>query len=309
MAKKGAALEQLVALIQDTLKDGQDNSVKTNEKIVDTSGIVREADVLVSTKEQEKIRQIAFECKDYSKKRVDIQVVDAVIGKYKYLPQIHKKVLVSATGFTHNAIKRANDEDITWSYLEELPLDTSFSGTEIFNPKLKYYFYKMPIIVPKIDKVDLECDACCDWYIGSDKSGFDFWEEAEQQFEAYPREPLIERFIKNGREPFWVSLDYRVDADDLYLRNEEGKRISIEKVRVFAMIDFEMEEGTIVKQQKFVKGMQQKSGQGKDVIIIENKFENNNKPYSAVIMESDNKWGAGHKINGQYIKSPIRIKC
>ena len=33
MAKKGAALEQLVALIQDTLKDRQDISIKTNEKI------------------------------------------------------------------------------------------------------------------------------------------------------------------------------------------------------------------------------------------------------------------------------------
>ena len=309
MAKKGAALEQLVALVQDTLKDRQEDSVKTNEKIVDISGIVREADVLVSTKELEKIHQIAFECKDYSKKRVDIQVVDAVIGKYKYLPQIHRKVLVSATGFTDNAIKRANDEDIAWSYLEELPLDTSFSGIEVFNPMLKYYFCKMPIVIPKIDEVDLECDAYCDWYLGSDKYGFDFWKEAEQQFEEYPREPLVERFIKNGREPFWVSLDYSVDADDLYLRNEEGKRISIEKVRVIAMIDFEVEEGTIVKQQKFVKGIQQESGQGKDVIIIENKFENNNRPYSAVIMKSDNKWGTGRKINGQYEKSLIRIKC
>ena len=68
MAKKGAALEQLVALIQETLKDRPDATIQTNVKVVDNTGIPREIDVLVYTNVQELPLGIAIECKDYSKK-------------------------------------------------------------------------------------------------------------------------------------------------------------------------------------------------------------------------------------------------
>lgn len=300
MAKKGVALEQLVALIQDVLKDRQDVSIKTNERVVDTSGISREIDVLVSTKAQEMPYQIAFECKEYSKKQVDIQIVDAMIGKYKYLPHIHRKVLVSASGFTNNAIKRANDEDIALSSLEDLSLETLFSDTKSYNPILKYNFQEGALTISSDNKEDLETIECFDCYLVKDDSLYDFRVEAEKKlFEMSSRMFLAKKFMENKKKPFEITLAFHFEGNTLYLKNKAGKKIEVKEVKIPISIDFELDEGKIVKQQKLV--------QGKEVIITENEFENNNRPYRAVIIESDDKWGAAFKIDEQYVKPSMRL--
>ena len=64
------------------------------------------------------------------------------------------------------------------------------------------------------------------------------------------------------------------------------------------MVDVEMNEGEIVKQQRFV--------QGKELIITENRFEND---CNVVVVDGGDKWSAAFKKDNQYIKPTIQIKC
>ena len=90
--KKGKALEQLVGYIQEFVSDTPSTSVYVGKRINDNNGIPREIDVLVETIVQGISIYMAFECKDYStslkKPKVDVQVVDAFIGKCKDIPLI-----------------------------------------------------------------------------------------------------------------------------------------------------------------------------------------------------------------------------
>ena len=52
MAKKGKALEQLVAKIQEILKDREDTSIESNVRLRDRDNVLREFDVLVRTTNQ-----------------------------------------------------------------------------------------------------------------------------------------------------------------------------------------------------------------------------------------------------------------
>ena len=62
----GKALEQLVGIIQEHLKDNPDVQIKRNVKLVNRSGNKREIDVFVQTKVNGENIGIAFECKEYN---------------------------------------------------------------------------------------------------------------------------------------------------------------------------------------------------------------------------------------------------
>ena len=301
MAKKGAALEQLVALIQEVLKDRQNVSIKTNEKVVDTSGINREIDVLVSTKVQGMPFQIAFECKDYSKKQVDIQIVDAMIGKYKYLPQIQKKVLVSSSGYTENAIKRAKDECIEACSMENMPLDTILTNTKTFDPIIKIEFCEGSITFYDQEKVNKDSIDCYDCYLTESDTLYDFEKEILHGIaKKYSNLALVTTFMQNGAKPFRLNTKTHFGPDVLYLNDKEGNKISVEEVIIPVMIRVEMDEGEIIKQQRFI--------QGKEVFITESRFKNE-RPFTPVIIDAGEKWGTAIKKNGQYEIPKIQIEC
>lgn len=139
MAKKGKLLEQLVGAIQETIKDCPEIIVRTNAKITNDIGIQREIDVLV----QNDTIMESFECKDYAQSKnrraVDVQVVDGVIGKNKYLSQINKLNIVSTTGYTLNAKKEAESENINLLTLKTIPsYDIDISPTKIWQVHPKY---------------------------------------------------------------------------------------------------------------------------------------------------------------------------
>ena len=302
MAKKGAALEQLVALIQETLKDKQDATISTNKKEVDETGISREIDVLVCTHGQGLPFNIAFECKEYSKKSVDVQVVDAFIGKCKYLPQLHRKVIVSTTGFSDNAIKRAKEEDIILCTLEDLPLDMILSSTEVFNPIPKFEFHnEISIEVECPDQiVDGNYLASSDCFFAADDSVFNIYDEASKEILKMPNlMRFAKRFMEANKKPFDSLMTFRIIPNYIYVRNKDGEKCFIRKIIVPFLVNFEIEEGYAVKKQKY--------NQGEDVVITESRFENNDRPFSAVVIESGEKRKAVFKIDDQYIEPSIKI--
>ncbi|MBR5919784.1 MAG: restriction endonuclease [Bacteroidales bacterium] len=297
MAKKGAALERLVALIQDTLKDRQDVVIQTNVKLVDNSGINREIDVLVSTKTQKLPIQIAFECKDYSSKAVDIQIVDAFIGKCKYLPQIHRKILVSTSGYSTNAIARAKQEGIELCLLEDIPLDTIFQNTEIYRPQ--------PVFRVE-DKLSLNINLCdslasspvfdsYNCYNKSDDSLFDFQLDICQKlFSIETQMELVNHYMSHDQKPFVANATHKF-SKSIYIKSTDGRKFDVTDAQFIVNVDFIMQKGEVVKQQKIV--------QGEEVYITENFF--NNSPFSAVVIESGERYKAFFKIEDKYIEPSL----
>jgi len=130
--KQGKALEQLLVVIQEYLKDSPNTHVVPNAMLLDRSGIKREIDVFVQSKLQGGNIGIAFECKDY-KKKVDVAVVEAFNSKCNDIQEIHKGIIVSSNGFTSGAQSKAQFYGIDLFQLGNVPLQ------EIFNPFDLFY--------------------------------------------------------------------------------------------------------------------------------------------------------------------------
>lgn len=122
MAKAGKELEQLVKVIQETTKGFHNTTIETNVKMDDVIGIKREIDVLVEDRSKSPFYRIAFECKDY-KNKVDVQIVDGVIGKFIDIPSINKIIIVTSKGYTVSAKKKAQKHNIELSTLSKIPLN------------------------------------------------------------------------------------------------------------------------------------------------------------------------------------------
>ena len=129
--KAGKALEQIVAAIQEYLKDSPNTRITPNAKLRNRSGIEREIDVFVQTKVQGIEIGIAFECKDYYNK-VSVEKVDAFAQKCRELPQINKKVMVTSSSFTAGVKKEAEGQGIELYQLDAIPYDTIFSPYDIY---------------------------------------------------------------------------------------------------------------------------------------------------------------------------------
>ena len=134
--KAGKALEQLLAAIQEYLKDNPNTRITPNAKLLNRSGVEREIDVFVQTKVQGLEIGIAFECKDYSNK-VSVEKVDAFAQKCRELPQINKKVMVSSSGFTNGVRKEAQGQGIELYQLDAVPYEDIFSPYDIYFNMLK----------------------------------------------------------------------------------------------------------------------------------------------------------------------------
>lgn len=305
MAKKGALLEQLVALVQETLKDRSDTTIQTNAKVVDdnniNNNITREIDVLVSASIQEIPIQIAFECKDYSKKAVDIQVVDAFVGKCKHLPQVHKKVIVSTSGFTAKATKRAEQEGIMLCSIENIPLDEIFESLQVYRPVLDFQLgetialsfesYNEPVGVEVFDS--------CDCYLNIDDSAFDFRIETLKKLaDLKTQMELAKKFMEKGKKPFAVVFTFKFNSS-VYIKSKDGQKYNVSEAQFPVLINFTLDKGKVVKQQKIV--------QGGDVYITENRFENNKESFSTVVIESEEKHKIVFKHGETLIEPSIRI--
>ncbi len=301
MAKKGALLEQLVALVQETLKDRSDTTIQTNAKVLDDDNITREIDVLVSASIQEIPIHIAFECKDYSKKVVDIQVVDALVGKFKHLPLVHKKVIVSTSGFTEKATERAKQEGIMLCSIESIPLDEIFESLKVYRPvpdfqlgetiSLSFESYNEPVGAESFDS--------CDCYLISDDSPFDFrLETLKKLVELRTQMELAKKFMENGRKPIEGVCNIKFNSS-VYIKSKDGRKFNVSEMQMPFLVNFIIDDGKIIRQQKLV--------QGENVYITENQFGNKNEPFSAVIVESGDKHKVVFKHGDTLIEPSIRI--
>lgn len=132
MKKNGKALEQLVKLIHEALKDQDNTTILSNQNIKTSNGVSREIDVLVKSEINGIEIVIAIECKDYSR-RVGVEKIDSFKTKCDSIPMINKKIFVSSSGYTSGAIKNAESYGIVTYLISELDKESIFSWLPIIN--------------------------------------------------------------------------------------------------------------------------------------------------------------------------------
>ena len=300
MGKKGKALEHLITAIQETLIDRKDVSVESNVKIKDTQGIQREIDVLVTSKAQGITINIAFECKEYAKKAIGIQVIDAFVGKCKYLPQIHKKVIVSTSGFTANAIERAKQENIMLCPLENIPFDKILSNYNI-HKTIPDFKVGDNINISFDEPVCDDFDSSCDCFLTKDDTKVDFIKETYRSLSRLETQvELAYNFMALGKKPFIATSSFKIQNGEIYIKSKNGRKYNICEAKIPVFVNFKIVEGRICSQQKMV--------QGNDVLITENTFEHDDRLISTVLIESGEKHNLLIRQGDAIVKPSISIK-
>lgn len=128
MERPGKHLEDVVALIQDSLKNTKDTIVETNVKLRNRKGRLREFDVVIKTRVIDFEIVIVIECKDH-KRPISASLIESFYGKCDRVDNIHKKVFVSSSGYQADALNAADDCKITLLRLEELSSEEILSWT------------------------------------------------------------------------------------------------------------------------------------------------------------------------------------
>lgn len=297
MAKKGKALEILVGKIQEVLKDKSDTSIEVGVHLTDKEGISREFDVLVQVVNQGMPSTIVFECKDYStsakQTKVDIKIVDALIGKCADLPEIHQKVIVSTTGFSDNAKIKAKANGIRLCSLDEIPMEEVFTTYKVFVPNPKYSVVNNAVYnIDHPQNIDIlqEIESPNLYLENGDTMFYIELEVLKHLYELEVRGKLAKVFMEGGQKPFERIVKISFD-DQVYIKGRNGVKYPVRSVNVPVLIDFDIEEGEVVKQQKY--------HQGKDVTITEFQFKNNNYPFGTIIIEDGENSKALFNINNQ----------
>lgn len=246
MAKQGSSLEQLVKAIQTTIKDSPNTIVQTNVKIEDTNGIKREIDVLVKDSNTTPTTLIAFECKDYNK-AVDVQIVDAVIGKFTDIPSIHKKVIVANKGYSTSAKIKAAKHGIELRTLSKVPLTQLLLNST-------------PILARRMDTVVLDINFLID-HSSSGKQSLINIADTNEKFIKYEflflknpihynetqLQELGERFAQNGLKP--IEDDLCLEASRPFPIRDISGRIYMAKAIIYHVkIIIYPQKGKLVEQ-------------------------------------------------------------
>jgi hypothetical protein len=176
MKKNGKALENLVAVINEALKEKPDTKIYKNHKMPNpnTTGN-SEIDVLIELTCNGYNFNIAIECKDHNRP-IEKSVIDAFNSKCALLETINKKIVVSSNGFQKGAkysAKRFNIElytlsDITnddiSSWLKENVIILGFS-----NFLIKKYFFRCVENIQIEESYIIEKFSLCEKYIYDNK--------------------------------------------------------------------------------------------------------------------------------------------
>lgn len=115
--------EQVNQLIQESFKSDDTTEILCNYRISNRRGKKREIDILIKSVVNNTPLQIAIECKDH-KRKIGEPSIEAFKAKCDSIPNINKKIFISAKGFSKGAKDAAIDYDIDLFRLEEIDLDT-----------------------------------------------------------------------------------------------------------------------------------------------------------------------------------------
>lgn len=266
MAKQGKALEQLVRAIQETIKDVPSATVVANAKLKDKNGVMRECDVVVETLSQGFTSLIIFECKDY-KKPIDIQVIDAFIGKCADLPNVNKKVIVSTSNFSSNAQIKASANGIILCSLETVNIKDLLLDAVVQIPVAKFEFG---------EKIQIEYKSAVD--SSSLKYPIKIYRSDNNQqlsiqkvihdylYSIKTTATLVKEYILQDKQSVYklITIGFEKGA---YVFDKIGNKHLLEVMIIPVKVDFEFIEGNVVNQQVMRQG-------SVDIKVVEHGFRN-----------------------------------
>lgn len=247
----GKALEQLVGIIQEHLKDNPDVQIKRNAKLINRSGNKREIDVFVQTKVNGENIGIAFECKDY-KRKVTEPTIDAFWAKINDLPQVHKGIIVTTTGYTPGAQKEATEHKIGLYLIDEMPIDEiipnyNFYGVRmlaepLFNELKAHFVADEPNITvdPEAKIRYAENDAEVDLFRAIFEAIYNIKAQCE----------LAAKYMRLGKKAFATGLKISPNCQ-LYIEDVRGKKYKIDYFEIPVKVNFIMEQCHVASQKKY----------------------------------------------------------
>lgn len=144
--KRGKLFELLVSRLEESLRDHKTVKIYTDHQVKNIDGYSRQFDVFIEAFVQEYPIQIAIECKEFHTKAVDVTAIESFSAKCQNIPTINKKVFVSQTGYSKQAIIEAKRYGIDLLMIDELDESDLFNWTD----SLEFYLEKRYIRLKSI---------------------------------------------------------------------------------------------------------------------------------------------------------------
>ena len=247
MAKRGKALEQLIMAIQDTIKDCPNTTIQTNVLLRNSLGVYREVDILVTEQHTDRTINIAYECKDYtsSNKKVDIQVLDAMFGKYSLMPTIDRKVLVSRTGFTASAYKMAPILGLELHSLDKTSIEETLNSDNHLRMITPLFELKAIELVTWLDASDARVNINIKGNI-NDEVLRDLASQCFRSLSEQRRVELMMKYIRNDRQPFEETINFRKKTNDITVDIANLGEREIEYIAITSDVWFDEDEYKLV---------------------------------------------------------------
>jgi hypothetical protein len=297
----GKALEHLVAAIQEHLKDNPNAKVTLNEKLPNRSGNKREIDVFVQTKVNGENIGIAFECKDY-KRKVTEPTIDAFWAKINDLPQVHKGIIVTTTGYTKGAQKEAKSHNIGLYLIDDLPLNEIIPNHNFYSARVLVY--------PLLNALELHTILDVTNVTFAPEARFKYitnGEDVELALEIYKAIydtkllcELAAKYMEVGKKPLIMVVKITPNPQ-LYIEDVKGVKYEINYLRIPVQIDLILEECQISSKKRYA------TLDNNNVVSV-SEYDNNLNENAWVIVESDKEKNSCYiKINGRYYKPDIVI--
>lgn len=300
--KAGEALEQLVGIIQEHLKDNPDVQITRNAKLVNRSGNTREIDVLVQGKFQGEDISIAFECKDYTRKITE-QTIDAFATKIRELPQVDKGVIVTTIGYTKGAQKEAKSHKIGLYLIDDIPLDeiiysSIFYGVRVLAEPL-FNDLKARFIADE-PNIDVEPEARIR-YAGNDEEVNLMRVIFSAIYTLKVECKLVAKYMELGKRPYITMLKITPNRE-LYIADVRGKKYKIDYFEIPVKVGLIMEQCQIETRKKY-------SSITDENVVSVSEYKTTMSDTSWVVVESTNKERNSFfiKNNGCYYQPTIDI--
>ena len=250
----------MVGAIQETIKDRPNTTISVGTIIKDNNGCPREFDVLVETNVNKEALCIAFECKDYStskaKTKVDIKVVDGLIGKCRDIPIINKKIIVSTTGYTRSAIIKAESNGIQLYSLDNIPIENIMSATQVFRMMPKYTVgqeWTYHTMIPEnVDLTKIQMEQII--YNEEDDTVWDISLLPDKWLYELPHIMEESKLYMDRGKTAKSKILYLTPQNQVYLKDNQGNKYILSKVAIPVVIDFEIITSPIVARSVLKRG-------------------------------------------------------
>lgn len=258
MKNNGKALEQLVAKIQEVIKENDSTTIGVEVRLKDKNKLLREFDVLVKTTNQGLSTIIAFECKDYStskkKPPVDVKIVDGFIGKCADIPEITQKVIVSTTGFSNSAKTKAKQHGIILLSIEEIASDKFLSITNMIGLKNVSKFANV-CVCEFGNGQELKCDAVPYIWDSVTEEQIDIISIRNKMYHnADTQQEHIKLFVNNNYKPLYADVELASNGRWIVI-DDKGIKYPLQKIHFLIKINFEIVRGELERVQSMQQGM------------------------------------------------------